>query len=513
MAVSDMDDFGYSFRQCERDWPLFDSVPEECKCILKPALVTSEDSDLSDDSEKILRSHHKRSKRMNISKCHQSPENTPSAKRLDKELGVAMFQNRAKPALDGPFPQENNRALYTSEEVLSASEEDFELELVNQFLMATTQMMSSGNTSRSQQCFLISGEEPHSSRSQQCLLISTTESLRSTHQTNSIAPTTVNQPHDVNACTQPNITWDMESYAENVLDSDCYKNHIEMAKGDHLDAGFGCTQDTQVPGKDPQALPELWGGTRVQGQHSKARRTAGHRDSQSQSTFEEDTDRQTSVTVSDVNQFPISTECSPHLELMPAAEGKGEEDYSITVPESYEYFYEDFGAEEGEDDLFFLRVPSVFKRVRRGGCDPRKINLLTVIQSLVRKYLHPTKQGQTAMVSAKNSNTSESTKVDGSSDLGSLNNALVKYSEGDGSQTMMESAIQRGRRRSCLSCTQKDLCLFCFACASWAMKSATSQSDMWKAALLVNISAISAVRYFRTRAKRENSKFLALQGP
>ncbi|GCB73075.1 hypothetical protein scyTo_0006608 [Scyliorhinus torazame] len=504
--VSDMDDFGYSFHKRERDWPLFDSVPEECRCILKPSLVTSEDSDLSDDPDKILPSRHKRSKRLNISK-RQSLDNTPPAKKIDKALEKAMFQSRANPALDGPFPQEDNHALQTSEEVLSAGEDDLEVEFVNQFLMATGHMMSSGNTSSSQQCFLIPGKEFHSSRSQQCLLISAPESVHATHQANSVDRTTIKQIQDENACAPSTLA----SYAENVLDSGYYENCIERAKGDHLDAGFGYTQDTQLCRKEPKAHPELWGGTRVQGQPRQVRQAADRSGGQNQSAFEEATNTQTSVTISKNSPFPASTEHSTHLDLMPAAEGKHTEDYSLTVAESYEYFYEDFGEEEAGDDLFFLRVPSVFKLAKRGCCDPRKINLLTIIQSLVRKYLHPTKQGQTAMVSARNLNTSENTEVAGSSDLGALNNALVKYSESDGSQTMMESTIQRGRGHSCLSCTPKDLCLFCFACASWAMKSATSQSDMWKAALLVNIGAISAVRYFRTRTKRKNSKYLALQ--
>ncbi|XP_051894931.1 PGC-1 and ERR-induced regulator in muscle protein 1 [Pristis pectinata] len=76
---------------------------------------------------------------------------------------------------------------------------------------------------------------------------------------------------------------------------------------------------------------------------------------------------------------------------------------------------------------------------------------------------------------------------------------------------MMESLVRRARRGLCRSCTPNNLCLFCFACASWAMKSAASQSDMWKAAFLVNLSAISAVRYFRRHVQSEDSKSLVLQ--
>ncbi|XP_078094864.1 uncharacterized protein perm1a [Mustelus asterias] len=418
-----------------------------------------------------------------------------------------MLQNRDRPTLGGPFPpfpHEDGRVLHTSEDVLSASEEDLELEIVNQFLMAASPVMSGGHMSSSQQCFLISDEELPSSRSQQCLLISNPESSHSAPQCNSIARSPVSQDGTDFAPS----TLDSESYAENLFDDDYYENCTEVGTGGHLDVGFGYTQDIGTRRKDPQALPELREGAQVQDQNDQARQTVDHGSKQSQSTFEEDTNTQTYVTLSKDSQFPINTKYSTHLELS-VAEGQRDVDDSMTVPESYEYFYEDFG--EDEEGLFFLRVPSVFKRVKRGSREPGKINLLTVIKSLVRKYLHPTKQGQTAVVSARDLNTPESTKVDSSSDLGSLNNALMKYTEGDGSQTVMESVILTGGGHSCLSCTPKDLCLFCFACASWAMKSATSQSDMWKAALLVNIGAISAVRYFRTKTKRENSKYLALQ--
>eukprot|EP00062_Callorhinchus_milii_P020865 gi/632976986/ref/XP_007905097.1/ PREDICTED: PGC-1 and ERR-induced regulator in muscle protein 1-like [Callorhinchus milii] len=65
-----------------------------------------------------------------------------------------------------------------------------------------------------------------------------------------------------------------------------------------------------------------------------------------------------------------------------------------------------------------------------------------------------------------------------------------------------------GTGRCCLYLQRKDICLLCLACASWAMKCLSSQSDMWKAALLVNFSAISAVRYFRQHVTKEKSKCL-----
>uniref|UniRef100_A0AAY4E418 Uncharacterized protein n=2 Tax=Denticeps clupeoides TaxID=299321 RepID=A0AAY4E418_9TELE len=48
------------------------------------------------------------------------------------------------------------------------------------------------------------------------------------------------------------------------------------------------------------------------------------------------------------------------------------------------------------------------------------------------------------------------------------------------------------------------MCLVCIAFASWVLKSANSEAaDAWKAVLLANISALSAIRYLRRKAKQE----------
>ncbi|XP_017564747.2 PGC-1 and ERR-induced regulator in muscle protein 1 [Pygocentrus nattereri] len=54
---------------------------------------------------------------------------------------------------------------------------------------------------------------------------------------------------------------------------------------------------------------------------------------------------------------------------------------------------------------------------------------------------------------------------------------------------------------------QADMCLVCIAFASWVLKSANPQgADMWKAALLANISALSAIRYLRRWTRDEAAK-------
>ncbi|XP_053281264.1 PGC-1 and ERR-induced regulator in muscle protein 1 [Pleuronectes platessa] len=51
---------------------------------------------------------------------------------------------------------------------------------------------------------------------------------------------------------------------------------------------------------------------------------------------------------------------------------------------------------------------------------------------------------------------------------------------------------------------QSDMCLVCIAFASWVLKTANPQvGDAWKAVLLANVSALSAIRYLRKYVKME----------
>ncbi|XP_026188249.1 uncharacterized protein perm1a isoform X2 [Mastacembelus armatus] len=59
---------------------------------------------------------------------------------------------------------------------------------------------------------------------------------------------------------------------------------------------------------------------------------------------------------------------------------------------------------------------------------------------------------------------------------------------------------------SLLPLRQSDMCLVCIAFASWVLKTANPQvGDAWKAVLLANVSALSAIRYLRKYVKRETA--------
>ncbi|XP_041639309.1 uncharacterized protein LOC121507178 [Cheilinus undulatus] len=67
--------------------------------------------------------------------------------------------------------------------------------------------------------------------------------------------------------------------------------------------------------------------------------------------------------------------------------------------------------------------------------------------------------------------------------------------------------IQTTRRESIFSALkQSDMCLVCIAFASWVLRSSDPEAaDTWKAALLANVSALSAIQYLRQYVKKKPS--------
>ncbi|XP_074502184.1 uncharacterized protein perm1b [Sebastes fasciatus] len=75
------------------------------------------------------------------------------------------------------------------------------------------------------------------------------------------------------------------------------------------------------------------------------------------------------------------------------------------------------------------------------------------------------------------------------------------------SQLFRELAAQQMTRREGIFSTlkQSDMCLVCIAFASWVLKSSDPEAaDAWKAALLANVSALSAIQYLRHYVKRKS---------
>ncbi|KAL3058686.1 hypothetical protein OYC64_010777 [Pagothenia borchgrevinki] len=73
-------------------------------------------------------------------------------------------------------------------------------------------------------------------------------------------------------------------------------------------------------------------------------------------------------------------------------------------------------------------------------------------------------------------------------------------------QKRVLDALQATRQEGMFSSLkQSDMCMVCIAFASWVLKSSDPESaDAWKAALLANVSALSAIQYLRQYVKRRN---------
>ncbi|XP_029287098.1 LOW QUALITY PROTEIN: uncharacterized protein perm1b [Cottoperca gobio] len=73
-------------------------------------------------------------------------------------------------------------------------------------------------------------------------------------------------------------------------------------------------------------------------------------------------------------------------------------------------------------------------------------------------------------------------------------------------QQRVLEVIQTTRQEGIFSTLkQSDMCLVCIAFASWVLKSSDPEAaDAWKAALLANVSALSAIQYLRQYVKKKN---------
>ncbi|XP_072239241.1 uncharacterized protein perm1b [Leuresthes tenuis] len=79
------------------------------------------------------------------------------------------------------------------------------------------------------------------------------------------------------------------------------------------------------------------------------------------------------------------------------------------------------------------------------------------------------------------------------------------YRELQDQQRILET-IQTPKQEGIFSTVkQSDMCLVCIAFASWVLRSSDPEAaDAWKAALLANVSALSAIQYLRQYVKKKN---------
>ncbi|XP_068449770.1 uncharacterized protein perm1b [Clinocottus analis] len=73
------------------------------------------------------------------------------------------------------------------------------------------------------------------------------------------------------------------------------------------------------------------------------------------------------------------------------------------------------------------------------------------------------------------------------------------------SELFRELAVRQRQEGIFSTLKQSDMCLVCIAFASWVLKSSDPEAaDAWKAALLANVSALSAIQYLRKYVKKKN---------
>ncbi|CAK6973806.1 uncharacterized protein LOC128355275 [Scomber scombrus] len=89
-------------------------------------------------------------------------------------------------------------------------------------------------------------------------------------------------------------------------------------------------------------------------------------------------------------------------------------------------------------------------------------------------------------------------------DVGRVSSAPSKLF---GELAVQQSILDAAKQESTFSTLkQSDMCLVCIAFASWVLTSSDPKAaDAWKAALLANVSALSAIRYLRQYVKKRSS--------
>lgn len=91
---------------------------------------------------------------------------------------------------------------------------------------------------------------------------------------------------------------------------------------------------------------------------------------------------------------------------------------------------------------------------------------------------------------------------------GSDSPALFQLCRDMAAQRAILETIQTTRRHGIFATLkQSDMCLVCIAFASWVLRSSDPEAaDAWKAALLANVSALSAIQYLRHYVKKRNQE-------
>ncbi|XP_041860279.1 PGC-1 and ERR-induced regulator in muscle protein 1 [Melanotaenia boesemani] len=211
---------------------------------------------------------------------------------------------------------------------------------------------------------------------------------------------------------------------------------------------------------------------------------------------------------------------------------------NLQFPEAYEYFFASSSSDDSsvdsdeEDKCCPVRVVSRFSRkasstklstdVYEDFCTEKdfKENVFCLKSLSFRniKFTAPVTQNQNSMSlvpvrQSSRSNLRAGTTLNmlGNQDM-MLPDPLLYYLEDRISRQLTQQPFRYedlqatvsnpGLDAPLLPFKQSDMCLVCIAFASWVLKTANPQvGDAWKAVLLANVSALSAIRYLRKYVK------------
>ncbi|XP_029363322.1 PGC-1 and ERR-induced regulator in muscle protein 1-like [Echeneis naucrates] len=239
----------------------------------------------------------------------------------------------------------------------------------------------------------------------------------------------------------------------------------------------------------------------------------------------------------------LTTEDEPKDELVPIFSYSRSANRNFQFPEAYDYFFESSSPDdssvesEGEDDYGPVRVVTRFSRKASSSqistdiydnfytdSDLRQdFFWKTTLSFRNRNFAGSTFQKQSLSRSLSDVNVSQRggslrRTVYPSNALGNQDmlfpdlllynledRILRKQAQHPFRCEDLQTAVSNPRLdASFLRLRQSDMCLVCIAFASWVLKTANPQvGDAWKAVLLANVSALSAIRYLRKYVKIE----------
>ncbi|KAK6477495.1 hypothetical protein HHUSO_G22468 [Huso huso] len=194
-----------------------------------------------------------------------------------------------------------------------------------------------------------------------------------------------------------------------------------------------------------------------------------------------------------------SEEDSGPIHVVTRVDQSDHEATSVSVPEAYDYFFSD---KEREGDLFGMFTTSLRRRHFTTGIKKALEGIVCMVQrdkteEQPKNKLHPSRAG-------KNQNQDRSALQ-----IQFLEYEILKYIEEQtrrSAEARVAVAVPR-KENVLMTLDQSDMCLVCIAFASWVIKSANPHSpDLWKTALLANVSVISAIQYLRRYGKEKKSK-------